>query len=55
MVSLGRSHYVALTMEGRVFTWGLNRDGQLGYGNDSNDLIILLLYGLIGVGSAFVH
>ena len=32
MVNLGREHSSALSQEGRVFTWGRNRNGQLGDG-----------------------
>ena len=31
-ISLGSFHSSALTTEGRIFTWGLNRDGRLGDG-----------------------
>eukprot|EP00301_Raphidiophrys_heterophryoidea_P000217 c10111_g1_i1.p1 GENE.c10111_g1_i1~~c10111_g1_i1.p1 ORF type:complete len:1558 (-),score=413.61 c10111_g1_i1:192-4817(-) len=39
MASLGSSHIVALTSKGKVFTWGLNADGQLGYGGDDTTLM----------------
>ena len=30
-VACGKNHSVALSYEGEVFTWGDNREGQLGY------------------------
>jgi len=39
MASLGHSHFVALTSHGKVFTWGLNSDGQLGFGGDETTLM----------------
>ena len=35
-VALGRSHSLAITSEGRVFTWGWNIYGQLGNGGTAN-------------------
>lgn len=34
MASVGDNHFVVLTNQGRVYTWGFNHDGQLGYGNE---------------------
>ncbi|MCF7924822.1 MAG: hypothetical protein K9L64_06955, partial [Candidatus Izimaplasma sp.] len=34
-VSLGKYHSLAITSEGRIFTWGLNSIGQLGDGTSS--------------------
>ena len=33
-VSCGSRHTIALTQDGRVFTWGWGKMGQLGHGND---------------------
>jgi len=35
---LGSSHNIALTSDGRAFTWGLNNYGQLGDGTTTNSL-----------------
>ena len=39
-VAAGMHHSMALTSEGRVFTWGLGQSGQLGHGNQ--DQMVLL-------------
>ncbi len=33
-ISVGNSHVIALTEEGKVYTWGLNSNGQLGNGSN---------------------
>eukprot|EP00698_Gefionella_okellyi_P004923 TRINITY_DN14549_c0_g1_i1.p1 TRINITY_DN14549_c0_g1~~TRINITY_DN14549_c0_g1_i1.p1 ORF type:complete len:427 (+),score=85.28 TRINITY_DN14549_c0_g1_i1:85-1281(+) len=35
-VAAGDYHSVALTAQGEVFTWGLNREGELGHGNTAD-------------------
>lgn len=38
-VAQGKYHSVALTLDGKVYTWGHGADGQLGTGNTSDSLI----------------
>ena len=38
-VSLGSDHTMALSSEGRLFTWGSNNKGQLGYGTYISSII----------------
>ncbi|KAG9287005.1 hypothetical protein G9A89_022969 [Geosiphon pyriformis] len=48
-VACGENHFVALTQDGEVFTWGSGRHGQLGHGNLKSvdkPTVIELLQGL---------
>jgi alpha-tubulin suppressor-like RCC1 family protein len=38
MVACGWQHTMALSSQGRVFSWGYGEDGQLGHG-DTNDYL----------------
>lgn len=38
-ISVGTSHIIALTQDGKVYTWGLNSNGQLGLGTTKNNNI----------------
>ena len=37
VISAGQDHMVALTQSGKVYTWGRNQEGQLGYGSYNSD------------------
>jgi len=54
MVAAGATHSVALGAEGRVWTWGSGRHGQLGHSNEGNRLVPKLLAGEALGGSAAV-
>ena len=41
-VACGAFHTVALTKEGKVYTWGSNFRGQLGHGGNDTDLKYIL-------------
>lgn len=49
-VSCGHSHCLALTSEGFVYTWGMNKHGQLGLKDNTTRQVPVLL-----PGSAFTH
>lgn len=44
----GQYHSVALTMDGRVFTWGWGVHGQLGHGNTHHENIPIVVTSLLG-------
>lgn len=39
LVSCGYLHTIAVTADGRLYSWGGNRHGQLGHGTTSNELL----------------
>lgn len=45
----GQYHSVALTMDGRVFTWGWGVHGQLGHGNTYSKNLPTLVTPLLGI------
>ncbi|XP_011299545.1 uncharacterized protein ca [Fopius arisanus] len=45
----GQYHSVALTMDGRVFTWGWGVHGQLGHGNTKEKNVPTLVESLLGI------
>ncbi|XP_015122188.1 uncharacterized protein LOC107044705 [Diachasma alloeum] len=45
----GQYHSVALTMDGRVFTWGWGVHGQLGHGNTNERNVPTLVEALLGI------
>lgn len=47
-VSAGWAHSVAVTRDGRVFTWGLNTHGQLGLGDTQTKFAVHLVHALDG-------
>ena len=47
-VSAGGYHSAAVTADGRVFSWGLGRDGQLGHGDTEDQLTPKLITALAG-------
>jgi len=54
MVTAGRAHSVALGAEGRVWTWGYGRFGQLGHNDQENRLVPTLVAGEALGGAAAV-
>lgn len=62
-VSAGSSHAIALSSEGKVYTWGLNDNGQLGNGNIVNSNVPVevdmtgVLNGktIIDIGAGYSH
>ena len=54
MVAAGEAHSVALGAEGRVWTWGAGRDGQLGHNNREDRLVPMQLAGEALGGAAAV-
>jgi hypothetical protein len=48
MVSAGWAHSVAVSVEGRVYTWGLNSHGQLGLGDTKTRFAPNLIHDLVG-------
>jgi hypothetical protein len=51
-ISAGMGHAVALSSDGTLWTWGRNREGQLGIGASGNSLVPKLVKGLGTVGSS---
>lgn len=45
-IAAGRFHSIACTDDGKVYTWGLNREGQLGHGDTHNRTLPTLLMAL---------
>uniref|UniRef100_A0A9J7ZD84 Regulator of chromosome condensation (RCC1) and BTB (POZ) domain containing protein 1 n=1 Tax=Cyprinus carpio carpio TaxID=630221 RepID=A0A9J7ZD84_CYPCA len=59
-VACGSHHSLALTHEGEVYGWGYNGNGQLGLGNNGNQLTPSRLIGLQGlcvlqIASGYAH
>jgi len=50
----GQYHSVALTTDGRVFTWGWGVHGQLGHGNTDEKTIPTLVTALLGTVICYV-
>ena len=48
-VSAGRHHVVAVTKDGRVYTWGSNLYGQLGHGDRRTRFVPKIVDALLGV------
>jgi hypothetical protein len=48
MVSAGWAHSVAVSVEGRVYSWGLNSHGQLGLGDTKTRFAPNLIHDLVG-------
>ena len=46
MVVCGELHTAALTSEGRVYTWGLGKDGRLGHANRESHFVPHLVQSL---------
>jgi alpha-tubulin suppressor-like RCC1 family protein len=43
-IACGPFHTVAVTQDGRIITWGYNKDGQLGLGHkESNEMPVEVL------------
>lgn len=42
-ISAGNSHTLALTSDGKLFSWGYGNDGQLGLGNLNNHAIPMMI------------
>ncbi len=61
-IASGRDHCIALTSEGKVYTWGNNDYGQLGNGNTGTDRNVPVLVGgllngktIIQIGAGTYH
>ena len=54
-VSCGNNHSTALTLDGKLFTWGRGKYGQLGLGDFASTRIPSLAKGLNGVFEKMVH
>ncbi|XP_043788505.1 uncharacterized protein LOC122712731 isoform X1 [Apis laboriosa] len=50
----GQYHSVALTSDGRVFTWGWGVHGQLGHGNTDKKMTPTLVTSLLGIVIRFI-
>ena len=53
-IACGDEHTLALTEQGQVYSWGLNRYGQLGVGNLSSELGPVKVMGLNGFPNKIV-
>lgn len=54
-VACGMSHVIALTNDGKLYSWGSNSEGQLGLGTDvRNEIKPKLISSLAGVPISFI-